>query len=219
LAFWQYTLDDDWLQGVYSCDRLRPKEDFILSTYLKQLLLAVGLIVMIGGTAVPAKAIIALEVFNFTGTCAVESCSFSNATLELIGGSFTPGSPLTTDDLYDFSYTSNLLSFNINGDDTDVALSGVIPTTLPGPANISVSDSGFSFNSTSEGSWSAFEASDDAGANSVWSANVNGGSVPEPGTMAMLGMGLAGAIMVRYRRGRGYWFASRSGYRARRDRS
>jgi len=188
-----------------------------LSIYFKQLLFAAGLVVMVGGTAVPAKAIIALDVFSFTGTCGAQSCSFSSATLELIAGSFTPGSALTTDDLFGFSYNSNLLSFGINGNDPGVTLSGVIPSTLPGQANISVGDNEFSFISSTDGTWAAFQVGDDAGPASVWTANVAG--VPEPGTMAMLGVGLAAASMVRYRRGRGYWSECRFEGRARRDRS
>jgi hypothetical protein len=151
---------------------------------------------------VPASATIPLNVFEYTGTCT--DCTFSNGTLELFAP-YTLGTPITTSNFVDFSYTSNLLSFNINQNDADFSVSGSLPSVLPGAATLTIEDSQWEFSSSSNGSWSVEEFSErpsDFGPANSWS---QASSAPEPGTIAMLGLGLAAVgIRARYRRGRGY---------------
>ncbi len=151
--------------------------------------------------AVPASAgsIIAIEVFNYSGTCT--DCTFSIGTLELIGG-YTPGSPLTTSPFVNFTYSSNLLNFTISQNDPGFFDSGGLPATLPGAATLVIENSLWEFSSSSSGSWFVNAIPQDFGPANSWSA---ASAVPEPGALAMLGVGLAAlaGVKARYRRGRG----------------
>jgi hypothetical protein len=169
-----------------------------LSTKFKALMLMAVVI------AVPASAdsLIAVEVFNYTGTCT--DCTFSTGTLELLAG-YTPGSPLSTSPFVNFSYSSNLLNFTITQNDAGFFDSGGLPSTLPGAATLVIENNLWEFSSSSSGSWFVENLSSipqDFGPANSWSQ----ASVPEPGALAMLGIGLAAlaGVKARYRRGRGY---------------
>jgi len=163
-----------------------------MSTHYKALIFMAVLV------AIPASAnsIIALELFNYTGTCA--DCAFSTGTLELIAG-YTPGTPVTSSNFFDFTYTSNLLNFAINQNDPGFSVSGDLPATLPGPATLVIEDNAWEFSSSATGSWFVSNLStDDFGPANSWSA-VSGSVVPEPSAIAMLGLGLAAMVRMKAR--------------------
>jgi hypothetical protein len=151
---------------------------------------------------VPASASIPLNVFDYTGTCT--DCTFSNGQLELFAP-YTLGTAITSSNFVGFEYTSNLISFSINQNDPGFSVSGSLPSLLPGAATVTIEDNLWEFSTSSTGSWFVANLSepDDFGPANSWSAATS--SAPEPGTIAMLGLGLAAVgIRVRYRRGRGY---------------
>jgi hypothetical protein len=165
-------------------------------TYFKGLIIAAAL--LSAGTVARAGSIIALEVFNYSGTCT--DCTFSNGTLLTIA-SYTPGSPLSTSPFITFTYTSNLVSFTINQNSPGFFVSGGLPATLPGAATLIIQDNQWEFSSNSSGAWFVNQIPADFGPANSWSA---ASAVPEPGATAMLGLGLAvlAAVRARYRRGR-----------------
>ena len=151
--------------------------------------------------AMTASASIPLNVFTYTGTCT--DCTFSNGTLELFAP-YTLGTAITTSNFVNFSYTSNLITFDINQNDAGFSVSGSLPSVLPGPADLTIEDDLWEFSTSSDGSWSVTDLSipQDFGPANTWSGTVS--STPEPGTITMLGLGLAVAgVRARYRRGRG----------------
>jgi PEP-CTERM motif len=147
---------------------------------------------------IPASASIPLDVFNYTGVCT--DCTFSNGELELFAP-YTLGTPITTSNFVNFIYTSNLVSFFINQDDPGFSVSGSLPDSLPGPANILIEDSQWEFSTSTDGSWFVDEfGGADNGPSNTWSSAQ--ASTPEPGTILMLAAGLA-ALTARYKRARG----------------
>jgi PEP-CTERM motif len=149
---------------------------------------------------VPASASIPLDVFNYTGTCT--DCTFSNGQLELFAP-YTLGAAITSSNFVNFTYTSNLLNFSINQDDPGFSVSGSLPSVLPSPADLVIEDDLWEFSTSSSGSWFVEDLSipRDFGPNNIWAGAAS--SAPEPGTIAMLGLGLAAAgIRARYRRAR-----------------
>lgn len=161
-----------------------------MSNFLKGLIL-IGALIMIAAPA-SADSIIAIELFNYTGVCT--DCSFSTGTLELIAG-YAPGTPITTSNFLDFTYTSNLLNFSINQNDAGFSVSGGLPAALPGAATLLIEDDAWEFSSTTGGSWFVNNLTpQDFGPSNTFSA---ASTVPEPGAMAMLGLGLGAMIAIR----------------------
>ena len=171
-----------------------------MNTTLKQLLYAVVLITLATATAVPASATIALEAFDFTGTC-TDCVGEGTGTLLLLSG-YTLGSPITTDNFYAFDYSSSILNpgITIGHNSSDLIVSGSLPSTLPGTATVNISGGGYDFSSSVTGAWSvnAIEVLD-YGPSSVWSVQGATSTVPEPATIGMLGVGLLAFALARIR--------------------
>lgn len=152
-------------------------------------------ILAIGATigAVSASATIAVEAFTFTGQCS--DCT-GTGTLILLAG-YELGTPLSDLDLVSFNYSSNLIPDLSIHNDPNETISGILPVGL-GPANISISGTNGSFDTNSDGTWSAFIPSADEGTNGIWSTPSTI-STPEPSALPLVGMCLAGVILLRRR--------------------
>jgi hypothetical protein len=146
--------------------------------------------------AASASADVAVEVFTFTGQC-TDCTGTGTGTLILLAG-YVLGTPLSADDLYSFNYSSNLIpELSIHNDPSD-EISGILPVGL-GPANISISGPNGSFNTSTDGTWSAFNPPADKGTNGIWST-ASATPTPEPSALPVIGICLAGAIFFRGRR-------------------
>jgi hypothetical protein len=139
-----------------------------------------------------ASATVAVEVFKFTGDC-TDCTGTATATLILLAG-YELGTPLNIDDLYSFNYSSNLISDLSIYNDPTATLSGVLPVGL-GPADVFISGVNGSFNSSSDGAWSAFDPPEDVGVNGMWtSPGVT--ATPEPSTVSIMGISLLIMMLV-----------------------
>jgi PEP-CTERM motif len=171
-----------------------------LSTFFRNLTV---LTIMAALGAASASAEIAVEVYKFTGQCSTDCTGSGTGTLILLAG-YVLGTPLVDDDLYSFNYTSNLIPDLSIHNDPNESLSGILPVGL-GPANITISDgNGSTFSSSSDGEWSAFIPSDDAGTNGIWSTPSTT-PTPEPSTLPLVGICLAGVIFLRGRWRKASW--------------
>jgi len=145
--------------------------------------------------AASASANIAGEVYTFTGQCT--DCTGTGTGTLILLADYVLGTPLSANDLFSFNYSSNLiLDLSIHNDPTE-ELSGILPVGL-GPANISISGANGSFNTNSDGTWSAFIPPADVGTNGVWSTE-SAIPTPEPSALPLIGICLAGAIFFRGR--------------------
>jgi hypothetical protein len=163
-----------------------------LSIFLKNLIV-LAIVATFG--AASASADIAVEVFTFTGQC-TDCTGTGTGTLILLAG-YELGTSLSADDLYSFNYSSNLTDLSIFNDPTAV-LSGTLPVGL-GPATISISGKNGSFNSNSDGAWSAYYPPADYGTNGIWTAGYPT-PTPEPSALPVIGVCLAGVVFIGLRR-------------------
>jgi hypothetical protein len=146
--------------------------------------------------AASASADIAVQVYTFSGQCT--DCTGTGAGTLILLADYVLGTPLSAEDLYSFNYSSNLIpDLSIHSDPTEV-LSGILPVGL-GPANITISGMNGSFNTNSDGTWSAFNPPADVGTNGVWST-ASATPTPEPSALPVIGFCLASVIFFRGRR-------------------
>jgi hypothetical protein len=167
--------------------------------YFKSLMPVATLVVIGVAAALPGSAItIANETFNFVGTCG-DCTGFGDATL-VLSGTYTLGSPITVSNFVSFAYAgTNLLpAFTINSSSPGLFVSGNLPNTLPGTANLTIDGGTEGFNSNISGAWTA-GALADHGVSSNWSVPAT--STPEPATTGSLGLVLAALILLVRRRG------------------
>ena len=170
-----------------------PKENELFTFFRNLTVLAI--LVTIG--AASASATIAVQVYTFSGEC-TDCTGNGSGTLILLGG-YALGTPLSAEDLVSFNYSSNLIpDLSIHNDPTE-ELSGILPVGL-GPANIFISGADGTFNTSTDGTWSAFDPPADVGTNGNWSA-ASATSTPEPSALPVIGICLlAGVIFFRGRR-------------------
>jgi hypothetical protein len=160
-----------------------------LSSFFR--ILALSILATLG--AASASANIAVEVYTFTGRCT--DCTGTGTGTLILLANYVLGTPLSAGDLYSFNYSSNLiLDLSIHNDPTE-ELSGILPVGL-GPANISISGANGSFNTNSDGTWSAFNPPADIGTSGVWSTE-SATPTPEPSALPLIGICLAGVIFFR----------------------
>jgi hypothetical protein len=144
---------------------------------------------------VPASA---NQIFYFSGTCT--DCNSGNPSDPATGTLVLTdnGATLSTSDFVSFTYngTDLLAPFTISAGDPSIGVSGSIPSILPGPADVIISNSVWQFESDSLGNWSIGNVSlGDFGSASTWSDT----AVPEPNTIFMLGAPLLALAFFRLR--------------------
>jgi hypothetical protein len=172
-----------------------------MANWLKNLLLATAIVTFVGATTTPvsASAIVAAnEIFNFVGPCT--DCTGSATGTLTLAGNYTLGTAITTSNFISFAYSgTNLLSaFTISSGDPSLFVSGSL-NTIPGPNTVDLSSTHGLINTSSSGSWCVGSSClSDFGSNSSFSSPISG--TPEPATMGLLGVGLAGLAILRRRR-------------------
>jgi len=148
-----------------------------------------------------------LTTFLFHGNCS--DCT-GQGTATLVLGNYTPGTNITTGNFVSFTYSSNLISYTINGGELAFA-SGVIPASLPAAANVTLGANpccSRQFTSSTNGSWcSGLNCADDNGTGGVWA--LPGSPTPTPtGAPALSDVGFSclavtiavmGAILLKKR--------------------
>jgi hypothetical protein len=151
-----------------------------------------------------------ITTYDFTGDCCDDGGGPDSATGILVLQNYTLGDELETSNFVSFSYSSPWASLSTNSLDGAGGLSGVLPADLPGPANVQInglvvpgcpSCGGVNFFSETT-NYDYFEIGNevDWGTDAIWSAAAQSTAVPEPSSLAMLAVGLAG--LVAWRRGR-----------------
>jgi hypothetical protein len=147
-----------------------------------------------------ADAVSIPTVITFTGDCLIDCSSTGTGTLTL-GGSYTLGSDIGAS-FISFAYSSSFTSFTILPTDTGFFAGGSLPGTLPGAADISIFNNTTGFQSFTSGFWCVgsrcnSQVNNDAGVNGTFNAAAG---VPEPGSLMLLGSGLAGLLYAGRRR-------------------
>jgi len=158
-----------------------------------------------------------ITTYTFTDNCCDDGGGPGSGTGTLVLQNYTLGDQLQTSNFVSFSYSSFFGSFSNDVLNSTGSLSGTLPASLPGPANLEIdglvppsclscpgldflsettNDDAFSLGTPSEiGTGSAL----DFGSDGIWSAAAPNNAVPEPSLLVMLTAGLAGLLAWRAR--------------------
>jgi hypothetical protein len=169
----------------------------MLKTSILPVLLGAFLLVVPGSVA-RAASIPVTSYFTFTGTC--NDCTGTGVgTLELVN--YSLGSNITSDNFVDFSYSSNLVSFDLDSSDSDVFVNpnSSLPVGLPSTAFVGLSGDGILFYSFDGGNWcTGTGCAADNGPDHLWSAASSPATAsPEPAAALLTAPLLAGLWLRR----------------------
>jgi MYXO-CTERM domain-containing protein len=151
-----------------------------------------------------ASSVSNTSYFTFTGTC--NDCTGTGVgTLELVN--YSLGNDITADNFVDFSYSSNLISFDLDSSASDVFIvnGSSLPDTLPSTAFVGLEGDGILFFSFQGGGWcTGSGCAADNGPDHLWSvASAPTSAAPEPAAAFLTAPALFGLWWRRRSRKRG----------------
>jgi len=159
-------------------------------------------------TSVSPNPVVANQVFTFTGTCTdcldegaigADTPTYTSTGTLTLTGFYILDTPIAAD-FVSFTYNGSpaLASFTISEGDTSLSVQGILPAILPGFPSVMQIESVNGEFIDEGGSWCAgLDCGSDEGTTGLFS---NSGGAPEPGTVSLLGLGLASVALLGRRR-------------------
>jgi hypothetical protein len=136
--------------------------------------------------------------YDFTADCCDDSGGPDSAKGTLVLKNYTLGDELEPSNFVSFSYSSDWVPFFSTNSLGGEGFSGVLPVDLPGPADVLISE-GFFSEIINDGEFGLGDETD-FGTEGIWSVAATATAVPEPSSLVMLAVGLAGLVAWRQRR-------------------